>query len=219
MALKRSATLLEADGRQEDVDRYQQQVKSTLDERRLSHARAIRELTRDVENLSRIASCLIDALRGGHSILIAGNGGSSAEAQHFAAELVGRFKRERAAYPVMALTADSAILTAVGNDYGFEQIFGRQVQGHGRSGDVLVVISTSGESRNLVEAVRAARERDMRVVAITGSPDCTLIDVADHGVSVPGSETAIAQEIHMLLTHVLCDIIETELAGVKEEGR
>jgi D-sedoheptulose 7-phosphate isomerase len=217
VALKRPATLLETDFRQDAVDRYQEQAKQMLAGRRLEHARAMRELTQNAGTLSEIACCLIEALAGGHSILIAGNGGSAAEAQHFAAELVGRFKRERSPYPVMALTTDSAILTAVGNDYGFEQVFSRQVRGHGRPGDVLIVISTSGESRNLVEAVQAARQRDMRVVAITGKPCCTLIARADYGISVPGADTAMAQEVHMLLTHILCDIVETELASREED--
>lgn len=216
MTLKRPAPLLDAGSRQLPADRYQEQAKSTLESRRLAYARALRELSRDAANLACIAQCLVDALADGHSVLIAGNGGSAAEAQHFAAELVGRFKRERSAFPVMALTADSAILTAVGNDYGFEQIFGRQVRGHGRPGDVLIVISTSGESCNLIEAVRAARERHMRVIAMTGRSDCTLANAADYGVSVPGSDAALAQEVHMLLTHVLCDIVENELAAIEE---
>ncbi len=119
----------------------------------------------------------------------------------------------------MALTADSAILTAIGNDYGFEQVFARQVRGHGRPGDVLIVVSTSGESRNLVEAVTAAREREMTVVAMSGRPCCTLIDSADFGISVTDVETAVAQEVHMLLTHILCDIVETELACRTGETR
>ncbi len=212
MALKRPAPLLESDARQESVDRYGAQATTTLESRKMAYARALRDLSNDATTLAKIAHCLIQALERGNSVLIAGNGGSAAEAQHFAAELVGRFKRERAAYPVMALTADSAILTAVGNDYGFEQIFERQVRGHGRPGDVLVVISTSGESRNLVEALQAARDQAMTVVALTGKPTCTLIDRADIGVSVPGADTALAQEIHMLLTHILCDIVESELA-------
>ena len=216
MALKRPAPLLETDVWQETVDRYGAQAKTTIENRKLAYSRALRDLSSDAATLAQIAHCLVRALERGNSVLIAGNGGSAAEAQHFAAELVGRFKRERSAYAVMALTADSAILTAIGNDYGFEQVFERQVRGHGRPGDVLVVISTSGESRNLVAAVDAARDQEMTVVAMTGEPGCTLIDRADVSVSVPGADTALAQEIHMLLTHILCDIVESELA--RREG-
>ena len=152
MALKRPAPLLETDTRQETVDRYGAQAKTTIENRKLAYARALRDLSSSAATLAQIAHYLVRALERGNSVLVAGNGGSAAEAQHFAAELVGRFKRERSAYPVMALTADSAILTAIGNDYGFEQVFERQVRGHGRPGDVLCVISTSGESRNLIAA-------------------------------------------------------------------
>jgi D-sedoheptulose 7-phosphate isomerase len=219
VALKRPVTLPQAETRpdQDPAERYQEWVMHSLDDRRLGYARALRELTRHASDLSRIAGCLVDALASGHSVFVAGNGGSAAEAQHFAAELVGRFLRERAPYPVMALTADSAILTAVGNDYGFAEVFSRQVWGYGRPGDVLVAISTSGESLNLVQAVQAARERRMSVVALTGAPCCTLTCLADHGISVPHADTALAQEVHMLLTHVLCDIVETELATVGRE--
>ncbi|HEX3724187.1 MAG TPA: SIS domain-containing protein [Nitrolancea sp.] len=215
MALNRIDTLLQDEAQQETTERYQEWVTRSLAGRRSGYIRALRELAEQIADLSQIAGCLVEALASGHSVLIAGNGGSAAEAQHFAAELVGRFRRERAAYPVLALTADSAILTAVGNDYGFTEVFSRQVRGHGRAGDVLVVISTSGESPNLVEALRAAHERRMSVVALTGAPDCTLTRLADHRISVPHADTALAQEIHMLITHILCDIVEAELATLE----
>ena len=219
MALKRPVTLLQTDLRRDEAraERYQEWVTRSLARRRLGYARALRELALHTADLSRIACCLVEAFVGGHSVLVAGNGGSAAEAQHFAAELVGRFKRERAPYPVLALTADSSILTAVGNDYGFAEVFSRQVRGYGRPGDVLVAISTSGESINLVQAVQAAHERQMSVVALTGTPSCTLTGLADYGISVPHADTALAQEIHMLLTHLLCDIVESELTRIGTE--
>jgi D-sedoheptulose 7-phosphate isomerase len=217
VALKRSEILLQTEARQETAERYQEWVTRSLAGRRLGYTRALRELAENTANLSQIACCLVEALATGHSVLVAGNGGSAAEAQHFAAELVGRFRRERAPYPVMALTADSAILTAVGNDYGFAEVFSRQVRAFGRPGDVLVVISTSGESLNLVEAIQAAHERRMSVVALTGAPSSTLTRLADYRISVPNADTALAQEIHMLLTHVLCDIVETELTTIGTE--
>jgi D-sedoheptulose 7-phosphate isomerase len=195
------------------VERFAESVVDMLAGRHLDYARALRELERQRLELAEAAACLTAALANGGMVLVAGNGGSAAEAQHFAAELVGRFKRDRAPYPALALTADSATVTAIGNDYGFEEIFSRQVRGFGRPGDVLVLFSTSGESSNLLQAAMAARVQQMPVVALAGAPACSLLRLADHGVCVPQADTALAQEIHMLLTHILCDIVETELAA------
>jgi D-sedoheptulose 7-phosphate isomerase len=194
------------------VERFTASVSDTLAGRRLAYSRALRELERQRTPVAEAAACLATALANGRIVLVAGNGGSAAEAQHFAAELVGRFKRERAPYPALALTADSVTLTAIGNDYGFHEVFSRQVRGFGRPGDVLLLFSTSGESRNLLQAAETARLQRMPVVALTGAAGCSLLQLADHGVCVPQADTALAQEIHMLLTHILCDIVEGELA-------
>ncbi|HEX6799867.1 MAG TPA: SIS domain-containing protein [Ktedonobacterales bacterium] len=169
--------------------------------------------------LAAAAERLVRALREGHKVLVAGNGGSAAEAQHFAAELVGRFKRERAPYAALALTTDSSILTAIANDYGYADVFARQVLGLGQPGDVLIAYSTSGESENLVRAAQAARSRQMTVIAVTGERRNRLERQADVALHIPLTDTAVVQELQMAVTHILCDIAEAELArtgGVAE---
>jgi D-sedoheptulose 7-phosphate isomerase len=145
-------------------------------------------------------------------VLVAGNGGSAAEAQHFAAELVGRFKRERDPYAVLSLTTDTSILTAVANDYGYAEVFARQVRGFGECGDLLLLFSTSGESENLVRAAIAAQQCLMSVAAITCDRSSRLEHIANVTVRVPVVDTAFVQELHMVVTHILCDIAESELA-------
>jgi D-sedoheptulose 7-phosphate isomerase len=156
------------------------------------------------------------ALSNGNKILACGNGGSAADCQHFAAELVGRFERERLPLPAMALTTDSSILTAIGNDYGYQDIYSKQVQAFGQSGDVLLAISTSGNSSNIVAAIEAALERDMRIVALTGKGGGAmgqqLTDMDVH-ICVPHDRTARIQEVHLLTIHCLCDGIDVALFG------
>lgn len=156
------------------------------------------------------------ALANGNRILACGNGGSAADCQHFAAELVGRFERERLPLPALALTTDSSILTAIGNDNGFTEIFSKQVQAFGQAGDVLLAISTSGNSANVVAAVEAALERDMRVVALTGNDGGALAEIltdADVHICVPHQRVARIQEVHLLIVHCLCDGIDVALFG------
>lgn len=177
---------------------------------------ALTTLAAEPETLAEASRLLLAALRHGGKVLIAGNGGSAAAAQHFAGELVGRFKRDRAAYPAIALTTDNAILTAVGNDYGFEQIFARQVAALGQTGDVLLALSTSGESANVVEAAEMARARAMPVVAVTAARPSRLQRIADVAIQVPVTDTAIAQELHLIACHLLCEIIEAGLSDSPE---
>lgn len=149
-------------------------------------------------------------------ILACGNGGSAADAQHFIAELVGRFERERLPLAGIALNTDTSILTAVGNDYGYAQIFSRQISALGQSGDVLVAISTSGNSENVQQAIQAAHEREMRVIALTGRGGGAMNDLLstdDIHLCVPHDRTMRIQEIHILLLHMLCDGIDTLLLG------
>lgn len=188
-------------------------VARLLDARHETHADALRQLRTQDGPLAEAASVLIATLRMGNKILVAGNGGSAAEAQHFAAELVGRFQRERSPYAVVSLTADTAILTAVANDYGYGNVFARQVMGLGNRGDALVGFSTSGESENLLRAAEAARARGMTVTAITGCYGSSLSRLADVNVRVR-AEAAIAQEVHMVITHVLCELIEANLSDI-----
>lgn len=173
---------------------------------------ALTLLAAEPETLAKAGQLLIDALRQSRRVLIAGNGGSAAAAQHIAGELVGRFKRERAAYAAIALTTDSAILTAIGNDYGFEQIFACQVAALGRSGDILLALSTSGESANVIGAAEMARTREMPVIAVTSSSPSRLQRLADVTIQVPVADTATAQELHLIASHLLCEIVEAELS-------
>lgn len=152
----------------------------------------------------RIAEC---ALRGGR-VLAFGNGGSAAHAQHLAAELVGRFRRERPALAALSLAADPSVLSAVGNDMGFAAVFRRQVEAHGREGDVAFGITTSGRSPNVVEGLRAARDRGLVAVALTGNGGADLPSLAHYLLDVPHGDTARIQEVHTVVVHVLCQIVE-----------
>ena len=174
---------------------------------------ALGELALRAPALVELAEQILAALRGGRKVLTAGNGGSAAEAQHFVAELVGRFRRERAPYAVIALTADSAVLTALANDYGYAEIFARQVRALGQPGDVLLLFSTSGESANLTRAVAEGKRRGVTTAAITGDGPNRLAGMVDLPVRVPATETATIQELHQIVTHLLCDLVEDTLAA------
>lgn len=196
---------------------YQDTVISALAYRRVLLNNALRRFAARGTQVARIAARLVETLRTGHKVLVAGNGGSAAEAQHFAAELVGRFKRERLPYAVLSLTTDTSILTAVANDYGYADVFARQVMAFGRSGDMFVAFSTSGESENLLRAAQAAQRSSMAVAAITADRPNRLEKLADLGLRVPVVDTAVAQELHMMVTHILCDIAEAKLASLEKE--
>ena len=166
--------------------------------------------------IARAAELMTGALLADGRILACGNGGSAADAQHFAAELVGRFERERPGLPAIALTTDTSLLTAVANDYAFEQVFAKQVRALGRRGDVLLAFSTSGNSPNVIEAIAAAHEHEMHVVALTrkgGGRIGELLGADDVHLCVPHSRTARIQEVHLLTLHCLCDAIDQALLG------
>jgi D-sedoheptulose 7-phosphate isomerase len=168
------------------------------------------------EPISQAVELMFTALSNGNKILACGNGGSAADCQHFAAELVGRFERERLPLPAMALTTDTSILTAVGNDYSFNDIFTKQVQAFGQAGDILLALSTSGNSANVLGAVEAALERDMRIIALTGKGGGEIgkrLTDADVHICVPHDRTARIQEVHLLTIHCLCDGIDVALFG------
>ncbi|MDR1163100.1 MAG: phosphoheptose isomerase [Candidatus Accumulibacter sp.] len=170
--------------------------------------------------IARAAECFAASLAGQGKILSCGNGGSAADAQHFAAELVGRFERERPGLAAVALTTDTSILTAVANDYSYDKVFARQVSAIGRAGDVLLAISTSGNSPSVIEAIRAAHESAMRVVALTGRGGGKLGGVladSDVHLCVPSERTPRIQEVHLLCIHCLCDAIDALLPGVSDE--
>ena len=150
----------------------------------------------------------------GGRLLIAGNGGSAAEAQHFAAELVGRLREERRPLSAIALTPDSSAITAISNDYGYDEVFARQVRAHGRPGDVLMVLSTSGRSPNLVEAVRAARETGVRTWALVGQGASPLAELSDEALCCPSPDSQVVQELHLVAVHVICEYIDRTLPAV-----
>ena len=165
-------------------------------------------LIRHRQAIERMARMVADTLARGRTILLCGNGGSAAEAQHLAAELVGRYRRDRAALPAIALTTDTSILTAVGNDYGFARVFARQVEGLGRRGDLLVALTTSGRSPNVLEAVAAARARGLRVIGMTGIEGKAFARRCDAALVVPSRSTPRIQEMHLLVGHLLCEAAE-----------
>jgi len=158
-----------------------------------------------------VANRLAGVLERGGKILFLGNGGSAADAQHLAAELVGRFVAERRALPAMSLSTDTSVLTSLGNDYGFDRIFSRQIEAHGKAGDAVVAISTSGNSPNVVEGVRTAKQAGMYTVGLTGATGGRLRDMVDAVFSVPSAETPRIQETHILLGHSLCELIDRQL--------
>lgn len=157
------------------------------------------------------AEVMLAALRGGGKVLACGNGGSAADAQHFAAELVGRFERERRAIAAIALTTDTSIVTSIGNDYGFARVFARQVEALGRPGDVLLGITTSGGSPNVVEAIAAAKAGGLTTVALTGRDGGAAGAAADIHINVRSTSTARVQEVHRTLLHAVCELVEREL--------
>jgi D-sedoheptulose 7-phosphate isomerase len=158
------------------------------------------------------AEAIVVSLRAGGKVLVFGNGGSAADAAHTAAELVGRFRRERGGFAAVALTADPSVLTSIANDYGYERVFARQVEALGRSGDVALAITTSGQSPNVIRALEAARSLSLRTIALTGSAGGAAGRLADVHVNVPSSSTPRVQEVHRTLLHVICDLVEAGLS-------
>jgi D-sedoheptulose 7-phosphate isomerase len=161
-------------------------------------------------SIEKFCKLSADTIASGGKILLCGNGGSAADCQHIAAELVGRFKKERASMGAIALTVDTSILTALGNDYGFDLIFSRQVEGLGKPGDLLVGITTSGNSPNVIKAMKKAREMGMKTAGLTGSNEKAEIrNVSDVCVCVPSNDTPRIQEAHIMVGHIMCDHVET----------
>ncbi len=183
-------------------------IAKTLD----SHAvalQAVRALEGDIDAAART---IVDSMSADGLLLLAGNGGSAGDAQHIAGEFVGRFLKERRALPAIALNTNSTIVTAIGNDYGFEKVFSRQVEAHGKPGDVLIAISTSGNSANVIEAAQVAKRIGMKVIGMTGRSGGALKPICDICLAIPSDETPRVQEMHILIGHILCDISETALA-------
>ncbi|VAW96748.1 DnaA initiator-associating protein DiaA [hydrothermal vent metagenome] len=167
-----------------------------------------------IEPITNAVNLLVSALKSKNKILVCGNGGSAADAQHFAAELVCRFERERPSLPAIALTTDSSLLTAISNDYSYKEVFARQVSGLGQQGDILIAISTSGNSKNVLRAMEVAHEKQMPVIALTGHNGGHIakqLSENDIEIRVPTDSTARTQEVHILTLHCLCDQIDAQL--------
>ncbi len=161
--------------------------------------------------ISDTTKICINALKNGNKILIAGNGGSAADAQHFAAELVGRFYLNRKGLAAIALTTDTSIITAIGNDFGYEQIFKKQVEGLGKEGDIFFGISTSGNSNNIMEAIHECKDKNIKVIGLTGKDGGKMAPLCDINICIPGIITPRIQECHSLIIHIICEIIEKEI--------
>jgi D-sedoheptulose 7-phosphate isomerase len=164
-----------------------------------------------LDTARRIAAVIIAALRAGNKLLLVGNGGSAADAQHIAAEIVGRYKQERPAYAAIALTTDTSALTAIGNDYGYDQVFARQVEGLGQRGDVLLAISTSGRSPSIFNALLKARERGLTTMGFTGTKGQAMGELCDLLLVAPSDDTPIIQQIHLAAAHGICAVVEQAL--------
>lgn len=165
------------------------------------------------DRIALVANLMVTAFREGRKVLLFGNGGSATDAAHIAAEFVGRYKRERKPLPAIALATDIAAITCIANDYGFDELFARQVRAHGQKGDIAIAISTSGNSPNVLKGVAAARECGMITIAWTGGTGGKLAGLVDHPFVVPSTVTARIQESHITLGHVLCELVEETLLG------
>lgn len=173
-----------------------------------SSAATILALKDQVDSIATVCETVVGALKSGHKILTAGNGGSAAEAMHMTEELIGRYRSDRVSLPAVSLVADSTALTCIGNDYGYDAVFSRQVEGLGCSGDVLIIFSTSGKGAVLLNAVNAARARDVICIGFLGRDGGPLAAHCDHSVIVPGTATERIQEAHQLLLHLVLDAVE-----------
>lgn len=166
-----------------------------------------------LENIEKIAKCIVEAYKLDKKVYICGNGGSAADAQHFAAELVGRYLINRKALPAVAFTTDTSILTAIGNDFGYDEIFKRQVEGFVEEGDILIGISTSGNSKNVQNAMIEAKKRDAKIVGLLGKDGGKCKEICDYPIIVETNRTPNIQECHITIIHIICEIVERELYG------
>jgi D-sedoheptulose 7-phosphate isomerase len=190
------------------LERIKNQIKCAVD---LSNQLLDNKLV--IADIEKTAIKLTGALKNKRKILLAGNGGSAADAQHIAAELVSRFYFDRPGLPAIALTTDTSVLTAIGNDYGFDKVFKRQIESLGNPGDMFMGISTSGKSVNIMEAFRACRKQKIFTIGLTGSSGGTMKDLCDICIEVPSEETPRIQEMHILIGHIICYLVEEELFG------
>ena len=166
-----------------------------------------------LEVIQKVAEITIEAYRSGNKTLIAGNGGSAADAQHMAGEFVSRFYFDRPGLPALALTTDTSILTAIGNDYGYERVFARQIQANGNEGDIFFGISTSGNSPNVIAAIEECKKKGIITVGLVGAKECKMDELCDYIIKVPSTETPRIQESHLLIEHMICALVEEAIFG------
>ncbi len=168
-------------------------------------------LKKDFYDILKVADLISNAFKKGNKLLVCGNGGSASDAQHFAAELIGRFKKDRPSLPAMALNTDTSAITAIANDFNYETVFARQIQGIGNKEDILLAISTSGNSRNILEAVKAAKKKKLVTIGLTGKNASLVSSKSDYCIFVSSKETSHIQELHIIVLHILCILIEKKL--------
>ena len=175
----------------------------------IANLQKLSESTTAIRSITDAAQMITNAIRSGNKLLICGNGGSAADAQHIAGEFLCRFYRERKPMPAIALTTDTSVLTSISNDYAYNDVFSRQVSGLGKSGDILLGISTSGSSKNVLEAFKAARSAGLRTILLTGSVEKEIAKISDIVITTPSMDTPRIQEMHLLIEHIICEIVET----------
>ena len=164
-----------------------------------------------IENLETITELICEKIKQGKKVLFAGNGGSASDCNHLATELVSRFYMERESIDAVSLCANNSLITAIANDYGYEYVFSRQLESHGKKGDILIALSTSGNSKNIIKAIKKAKEIDMAVIGFTGESKCDMDELCDFSIKVPSKNTPIIQESHIMLGHLICKKIEENL--------
>jgi len=172
------------------------------------HIQTAKKMENLLSLIEQTGKLCLNALKNNKKILIAGNGGSAADAQHFSAELTGRFKKERISLPAIALTTDTSALTAIGNDYGYEYVFSRQLEGLGNEGDVFIGISTSGNSQNIINAINKAKEKNIKIITLSGKDGGKMKDLGDINIIIPSNDTPRIQEMHIMVLHMICQIID-----------
>jgi len=186
-------------------------MKDVIEQEINEHINVAEQMHSLTDDIAKIASLCIDSIRSGGKILIFGNGGSAADAQHIAAELVGRYKSERKGLPAVALTTDTSALTSIGNDFGYDQIFQRQIEALGRPEDVVIGISTSGNSSNVISALELSKKIGCKTIGLSGNDGGDMNKICDVNIVVPASDTPRIQEMHILIGHTLCQLIEQSL--------
>ena len=173
-----------------------------------NHIKTAQKIKELLPKIKKAGDLCLSALKNGNKILIAGNGGSAADAQHFSAELTGRFKKERISLPAIALTTDTSALTAIGNDYGYKYVFSRQLEGLGNKGDIFIGISTSGNSQNIIETIKKAKEKNIKIITLLGKNGGKMKEMGDLNIIIPSNETPRIQEMHIMILHMICQIID-----------